>query len=303
MMPVLERLPSGGRIAVIRLRSLGDCVLTTPALQILKEIRPDLRVAVVVEPRFAAVFEGNPDVDRILTPSAGSVAGWRPDLALNFHGGTRSIMLTVASRARLRAGFRHYRAPWAYNVTLPRAQEVLGTERKVHTAEHLASAVFYLGAGNGEIPRARLFAGPWPHSAPYAVVHPFASAPDKAWPADRFAAVARHLRENAGLEPLILGGPADDTSPFGEFRTLAGASLSEVKSAIASASLFVGNDSGPAHMAAASGIPLVVLFGPSDGAVWAPWKPVAAEMVARPAMSDIDLQDVLDAVERLRVRA
>ena len=115
--------------------------------------------------------------------------------------------------------------------------------------------------------------------------------------------MARQLREQAGLEPVILCGPADDAAPFREFRTLAGAPLSEVKSAIASASLFVGNDSGPAHMAAASGIPLVVLFGPSDAAVWAPWKPVAAELVARPAMSDIGLQDVLEAVDRLRVRA
>ena len=70
MKPVLERLPPGGRVAVIRLRSLGDCVLTTPSLGILKQFRPDLRIAVVVEPRFAGVFEGNTDVDRILTPSA-----------------------------------------------------------------------------------------------------------------------------------------------------------------------------------------------------------------------------------------
>ena len=65
---LLERLPSGSRIAVIRLRSLGDCVLTTPALALLKTHRPDLRIGVVVEPRFAAVFEDNPDVDEILPP-------------------------------------------------------------------------------------------------------------------------------------------------------------------------------------------------------------------------------------------
>ena len=50
---------------MIRLRSLGDCVLTTPALALLKAHRPDLRIQIVVEPRFAAVFEGSSDVDEI----------------------------------------------------------------------------------------------------------------------------------------------------------------------------------------------------------------------------------------------
>ena len=65
MESLLARLPARSRIAVIRLRSLGDCVLTTPALALLKAYRPDLRIRVVVEPRFAGVFEGNPDVDEI----------------------------------------------------------------------------------------------------------------------------------------------------------------------------------------------------------------------------------------------
>ena len=69
MAPVLERLPNRARVAVIRLRSLGDCVLTTPALDILKHGRPDLRVAVVVEDRFAPVFEGNDAVETQLPPS------------------------------------------------------------------------------------------------------------------------------------------------------------------------------------------------------------------------------------------
>jgi ADP-heptose:LPS heptosyltransferase len=70
MPTVLERLPPGARIAVIRLRSLGDSVLTTPALRLLKSHRPDLRVTVIVEPRFAAVFSENPDVDSISARAA-----------------------------------------------------------------------------------------------------------------------------------------------------------------------------------------------------------------------------------------
>ena len=109
MPSALEQLPSGSRVAVIRLRSLGDCVLTTPALEILKQSRPDLRIAVIVERRFASVFEGNPDIAEILEPSVSAIARFRPALALNLHGGTRSMVLTAGSGARLRAGFAHFR--------------------------------------------------------------------------------------------------------------------------------------------------------------------------------------------------
>src|SRR5271155_4989980 len=73
---VLDRLPPGSRVAVLRLRSLGDCVLTTPALALLRQARPDLEIAVVVEDAYAAVFNGNPAVDRILKPGVASLVRW-----------------------------------------------------------------------------------------------------------------------------------------------------------------------------------------------------------------------------------
>src|SRR5439155_13179067 len=105
MQTVLERLPDHARIAVIRLRSLGDCVLTTPALDILKQSRPDLRVAVVVEDRFAPVFEGNDAVAAVLPPSIRTLRSWSPHLCLNLHGGSRSAALAAGCGAKIRAGF------------------------------------------------------------------------------------------------------------------------------------------------------------------------------------------------------
>src|SRR5512137_2499761 len=102
MPSLLESLPRGARVDVIRLRSLGDCVLTTPALALLKAHRPDLRIGVVVEDRFAELFEESPHVDDILPPVARVVAKWHPQMALNFHGGTRSMWLTAASGAKIR---------------------------------------------------------------------------------------------------------------------------------------------------------------------------------------------------------
>jgi len=303
MTAVLHSLPPAARVLIVRLRSLGDCVLTTPAIHVLKRARPDLRLAVMVEQRFAAVFAGNPDIEAVLPPRAGGAMAWRPHLTLNFHGGSRSAVLTAASLARYRAGFAHYRFQGIYNVHIPRAQEILGEERKVHTAEHLACAMFWLGAPRVEVPRARLFAPPAAGPERCAAVHPFASAPSKAWPAERFAALARTLKERYGLKPVILGGPSDDFSPYADFECLRGAPLAEVKSLLASVALFVGNDSGPAHMAAAFGVPCVVLYGSSDPQVWAPWR-TDAEVIIEPAgLGAVGLERVAEAVDRLRARA
>lgn len=300
---MLERLPSGSRIAVIRLRSLGDCVLTTPALALLKAHRPDIRIGMVVEDRFSAVFEGNPDIDDILAPAAGALAKWHPHMALNLHGGSRSMWLTRASGAEIKTGFAHHAYSFLYNARIPRAQEILAEDRRIHTAEHLASAMFWMGVPRTEIPRARLSAGTSPIPGAYAVLHPFASEPGKTWPAEGFLAVAKHLRDKAGLEPVFLVGPGDDPTAFPGFGSVRNAPLAEVKSLMAGAQLFIGNDSGPAHIAAAFGVPVVVLFGPSDPVNWAPWRTEGHVLTNPEAIDRISVQEVIAAADALRVRA
>jgi len=312
---VLDSLPRGGRAGIVRLRSLGDCVLTTPALDILKRARPDLRLAVMVEDRFRDIFEGNPDVEELLPPRLAALRRWRPALCLNFHGGPRSAWMTALSGARYRAGFAHFRYPLAYNVRIPRAQEILGVERKVHTAEHLASAMFYLGAAVTEIPRAKLVTeegrqegrrthegGGYPGPPHCCVIHAVAATPEKTWRADGFLAVAEQVK-GRGLQPVFIGAAGDDLSPFRAFRTIAGAPLAEIKALLAGAALFVGNDSGPAHMAAAFGVPSIVIFGPSDPAIWGPWR-TASEVVHSPdGIGRVPIARVLDALARLEVAA
>lgn len=296
-MTALDQVAPGSRVLIIRLRSLGDCVLTTPALRILRGFRPDLHIGVAVEDRFRAVFDGNPDISSILQPTVTAAAFFRPALSLNLHGGTRSLGMTVASAARLRAGFAHHRAAGIYNVRIPRAQQILGEERKVHTAEHLASAMFYLGVPRCPIPRARLSARPRASAKPYAVIHPVASQPDKTWPPDRFLAVADQLDS---LETVFIAGPGEDLSPFSRYRCITGAPLCETMSLIAGASVFIGNDSGPAHIAAGFGIPVVVLFGSSDPVIWAPWQ-TPSQVIARSPIENIGVDEVISSVEHLQV--
>ena len=99
------------------------------------------------------------------------------------------------------------------------------------------------------------------------MIHPFASAAEKQWPAARFVEVMRAL----DLEPIVIGTAGDDFTPFAAFRCVTGP-LEQTKQILSGASLFVGNDSGPAHVAAAFGVPVVVLYGSSDPVVWAPWR-------------------------------
>jgi ADP-heptose:LPS heptosyltransferase len=131
------------------------------------------------------------------------------------------------------------------------------------------------------------------------VLHPFAATAQKSWPGERFVEVAGRLRNN-GLEPMIVAGPADDTAPFSQFQVLRNPPLSELKSLMSGAELFIGNDSGPAHIAAAFGIPVVVLFGPSDPVTWAPWRTESRVLTSSSSIGHIAVEEVMAAAAALR---
>jgi ADP-heptose:LPS heptosyltransferase len=228
-------------------------------------------------------------------------------LTLNLHGGTRSMVLTMASGAGIRAGFGHHRHSFLYSAKIPRAQEILREERPVHTAEHIASAMFWMGVPQGPIPRAKCVAksgGAARTSAcATAVLHPFASEPGKTWPAENFLKTAAYLKANH-LEPVFIAGPDDDATAFQNFQVLRGAPLEDVKSLIAGAQIFIGNDSGPAHIAAAFGVPVVALFGASNPVTWAPWRTEARVLTSLSGIGAIETAEVNAAIGSLKkVRA
>lgn len=248
----------------------------------LKAVRPDIHLSVVLDDAFAPLLDEDPDVDCLIRASRGNRAATigkirrqRPHLCLNLHGGTSSAWMTALSGAKYRAGFAHYALSPLYNVKIPRAQEVLGLapDAPVHTAQHLASAMFHLGVPVGEIPAAQLSAEPLVRDHPYAVLHVTAAYETKQWSSDHFYAVAEHLETQHQLQPLIIAGPGQDQllDEFPELKTLPAQSIPQLMSLMAGASLFVGNDSGPAHIAAAFGKPCVVIFGSSNSKTWGPW--------------------------------
>jgi ADP-heptose:LPS heptosyltransferase len=158
-----------------------------------------------------------------------------------------------------------------------------------------------------EIPRAKLVVeGPVQRPAqPFGVIHAVAATPEKTWRADGFLAVAEYLKRS-GIEPVFIGASSDNLEAFREYRRVHGAPLAEIKKLLSGASLFIGNDSGPAHMAAAFGVPVVEIFRTSDAAIWGPWR-TAAEVVTAPGgvsgVSGEDTAQVLEALGRLGVHA
>jgi ADP-heptose:LPS heptosyltransferase len=156
------------------------------------------------------------------------------------------------------------------------------------------------------IPRAALFTDGIPGGTPeetpgarYAVLHPFASEASKQWPADRFCEVARYL-ELWQVKPIFLAGPEDNAAAF-EAHTIWRGDLQSAKTLVSKAAFFIGNDSGPAHMAAAFGRPTVVLFGSSNPAIWSPWRTESEVVVAPDGLNNVNVSRVIAALERLRV--
>jgi len=130
-----------------------------------------------------------------------------------------------------------------------------------------------------------------------------ASTASKTWPVEGFLEVAARLQDNWHLEPVFIAGAGEDLSPFGAYRTVVGPPLGQLKSLVAGAAMFIGNDSGPAHVAAAFQVPSLVIFGASDPDVWAPWRTACEVLIARGDIRGIAVSEVLGALERLRVAA
>jgi heptosyltransferase-3 len=293
----------------LRLRSIGDIVLLTPALRLLKAWRPDLRIAVVIESRFRELLDGNGDVDEILSPGGGS--GWeklrsrlaavqelrkrRFEACVNLHGGPTSAFLARWSGAKWKAGFEHFRQRGIYQVLVPDPRLILNQSR-VHTAEHQASAFFYLGVPRQVIPPASLTvtseSAKWwkerraslaiAQDDRYAVLHPTALYATKQWAPEKFAALGEYLERERGLRVVYSCGPGEEAALASVqqaggavIRRLEGPKLGNFLAALAGARIFIGNDSGPAHMAAAVGCPGVVIFGSSSSPLWGPWRPRA----------------------------
>jgi predicted lipopolysaccharide heptosyltransferase III len=297
-----DELERARRILLVRLRSLGDSLLILPLIEALHACRPGLEIDVLVESSFAAVFSANPAVHEtlVLKPRKKGARGWsrtramleirrrRYPVAVNLHGGTTGAILTFASGARFRVGQEGYRSTRAYNAMIPRSSEIWGRS-DLHTVEHQLSLLRWLSLPVPENPQGRLHleAGAVERVASklrgagidrYFVVHPTATLETKQWPEKNFAEVADWLGSEYGLPVILTAGASEGQTLVNVARHTRSShrywtdlSLEELFALIAGSRIFVGNDSGPAHAAAALGKPVMVVWGSSNFRAWHPW--------------------------------
>ena len=314
------------RVLLIRLRLIGDVVLSTPLVRALRRTFPDARLTYLVERESAPVVANNPHLDDVLvverTRGLARLAhdvrlAWRLhqakfDLVIDMHGGPRSSWLTLATGAPQRIGYDIAGRHWMYTRTVPRARELRPRHSVVNQWDLLSAIEGWTGEPADpardpvEMPldeavdrriAARLLAagiGPEHHLI---VVHVSASNPFRRWPEPAFADVVSGLvRESPDRRVILSSGPSDrpaadriaatarDRLPagakdrvvdFGEF------DLAELRSLVGRSRLFIGGDTGPLHVAAATATPIVAIYGPTLPARSEPWrsKAIASEAV------------------------
>lgn len=267
-------------ILFITATRIGDAVLSSGLIRKLADEVPNARFTIVAGPAAAPLFLDTPGLAGIIVMEKSKASRhwfdlWnqvrqkRWGLVVDLRGSAISGFL----RRERRAVFKRSSGPVVHKVI--EAARVLKIEDNppapyLFTSTETEALADELTAGHG----------------PILAMAPAANWVGKTWPAERFAQVARALLDDAGPlaggRLMLLGGPEDErvisairrSIPREKVIDLAGkVDLVTVYAALKHARLFIGNDSGLMHLAAAAGAPTVGLFGPSDERLYAPWGP------------------------------
>jgi len=307
------------KILVLRYRSIGDIILSGPALEALRLTFPAARIDMVVDDVFADLCRGNPFINGLILHQRewGKTSKWarfkanlgfmwkirkqKYDLVVDLHSGPRSAALTMFSGARYRLGYQfRLRNKLAYNIPAP-----LGG-MGVHTVDVLLQTLSPLGVkipderrlflqcGEAEREYIRDFLSTYGISAEndfVVLMHPGARMEEKRLPAEKMGAIARWLIDELGAK-VVYAGNNNDLGQISEIVKFSGRRgliatnlpLGRLAALIEASNLFLGNDSGPTHMASALGVPIVAFFGPSDPSVWGPLGENARVVVNSPLL-------------------
>ena len=296
-------------------------MLDTSNLLALKQFRPDLRIVTLVEAIYTDLFVADPNIEAIALPRGSGdkrstfvsrlgvikeIREQKFSAVINLHGGPTSAQITFASGAKHRVAPAHFRNGYAYNLRVPPVDEILkqaGISQRLHTVENQFAEFQWLGLPDEQPAPTHLHVAPAMQQSanaklaaagidpvkPFAVLAPTNEFYTKRWMPERFAEVAEALAERE-LQIVMTGAPTDEQraqmqavqkATKKKLASLSSLAIGELVAVIAGAKLFVGNDSGPAHIAAAVKTPLVVMFGPASSVRWRPWR-APAELVQNP---------------------
>jgi lipopolysaccharide heptosyltransferase I len=273
-------------------------VHTLPILNLLRKRWPDAHIAWLLTPACAGLLEGHPLLNEVIhfdrrrfgqgwwNPASlfglleftRSLRGREFDLVVDLQGLFRSGYLAWKTHSPVRVGFGNARefAPWFYThaveihteeqhaidrylkVAAALGCDVSDVEFPFHVTDEDRAAVEAMVDGVGD----------------YAVVLPGTNWATKRWPTERFAALIEPLRARFGLATVVAGGPGDVAmgDQIGGLNLCGKTTLRQLVALFQRAKVIVGNDSGPTHIAAALGKPLVAIYGPTNPVRTGPYR-------------------------------
>ncbi len=275
-----------GRLLVIRTDRLGDMALTTPALADLRAHFRKAEITVLAPAAPLELLREHPAIDHLVTLAdrrlPPELAG-RFDLVIDLtpDEDLRGALLARATRARWRAGFARAGRQTCFSlpgVRAERRRHILDLNRDLLVSLGVppksAAPVLHLGSEERAWASGRLAA--LGAAAPRVAVHPGGHYASQRWAPERFAEVVSRLTEREGAACIVLAGP--DETDLRERLCAASPdalvpgplTVRQMMAIVAACDLFVGNNSGPLHIATAFGIPTVSVMGPTDPLRFAP---------------------------------
>jgi predicted lipopolysaccharide heptosyltransferase III len=280
---------------IIKLRYIGDVLLCTPLIRALREHYQKAKITFLVNEGTEEVLKHNPCLDEVLLlPRTNlfsqlrflrDIRSRRFDCVLDLTDGDRSAIITAVTGASRRIGFNSENR-WRGMVYSQCVRAKIGSMHMVDYHGQVASQLgipntlgppeVYISEQEEEVAQQLLHESPL-QDQPWVMLHPTARYWSKAWPADRFAALSDWFAKQ-GLSVVLVGSEKDRTvgqeiqhlAESNPVSLMGSTGVLELAALMKRCVLFVGNDGGPMHIAAASGCPVLAIFGPTDPAVWGP---------------------------------
>ena len=277
------------RILLIRLSSLGDVLLMTPLVNLLRRACPHTEIDVLTKAEYRDLLRFHPAITHLLTfdserPLRHTLSGLRAetyDLALDLHCTPRSQLLLRMLRAHRKLTYNKRvlrrallaRLGWNTLRSMTPVPELYAAPlRRLGLKGHLGPPTMHLDPGSTQVMDAHIVRClPEAFNLPLLALAPGARWPTKRWPVERFAAMAQELAQERGAAVVILGGPDEaqlasalcDSLDVPVINGAATLSLMHSAALLSRCRLLISNDSGLMHMATALQVPVVAIFGPT----------------------------------------
>ncbi len=285
------------KILVIKLRAVGDVVLSTIVLKNLRHAFERTSIEFLTEPAGGNILMDHPLIDSVMVfdkhvmSSLGLIRKVRRqqyDLVIDLFGNPRTALITKLSGARYRVGYRFRGRSYAYNILVePRGGEVHNTQFNLDALESIGVPVIDRTLHIvPRIPDEERVATLWPKLAPHGerviAMNVGGGWAIKRWPLDRFAALADSLMEECKCLVMLTWGPGEEGAVAKVRAMMRRApivppptTLLEMAALLRRCAMMVSNDSGPMHIGAAMGIPVLGIFGPTSPRLQGPWGTMA----------------------------